>query len=298
MLGYIKTATPELRVREHAFYRALYCGLCKHMGKCTGQCSRMTLSYDFVFLAAVRMTLTRETVTLKKERCIVHPLRRRLTVKDSATLSYCADASALLVYHKLMDDIADERGGKRLKAMLMRPFFRSAYRRAQKRLPELDGVISQHLRALATYEKDTEASPSADQPALYFGDLMAAVCAEGLQGAEARIASNIGRAIGRWVYLVDAADDFEEDRKRGRFNPYLRLFGDHPTDEDWENVRLALTALLCDAERAYLLMDEFPAPELREILSNLLYLGLPQTGERITSRRNEQKDTNKEMTAK
>ena len=54
MLGYIRTSQGELRVREYEVYRALYCGLCKHMGKCTGQCSRMTLSYDFVFLAALR----------------------------------------------------------------------------------------------------------------------------------------------------------------------------------------------------------------------------------------------------
>ena len=43
MLGYIKTDTQELRVREHHYYRALYCGLCHRMGKCTGNCSRMTL---------------------------------------------------------------------------------------------------------------------------------------------------------------------------------------------------------------------------------------------------------------
>ena len=135
MLGYIRTATPELKIREHEFYRALYCGLCKHMGKCTGQCSRMTLSYYFVFLAAVRMGLTGEQVTLKRSRCLLHPFRRKPMAVHSPTLTYCAHASALLVYHKLMDDIADERGGKRLKAMLARPFLRSAYRRAQKRLP-------------------------------------------------------------------------------------------------------------------------------------------------------------------
>ena len=281
MLGYIRTATPELKIREHEFYRALYCGLCKHMGKCTGQCSRMTLSYDFVFLAAVRMGLTGEQVTLKRSRCLLHPLRRKPMAVHSPALTYCAHASALLVYHKLMDDLADERGWKKARAAISRPFLASAYRRAKRAYPTLDAAISLHLQRLAEYEKDSSAPPSADQPALYFGELMEAVFAEGLTDTNARIAGAIGRAVGRWIYLADAADDFGEDQKKHRFNPYLRLFDGTPTPADWESIRLALTALLCDAERAYLLIDRYKHPELREILANLLYLGLPQGAEKI-----------------
>jgi hypothetical protein len=284
MLGYIRTATPELKVREQEFYRALYCGLCKHMGKCTGQCSRMTLSYDFVFLAAVRMALTGEKVTLTRSRCLLHPFRRKPMAANSPTLSYCAYASALLVYHKLMDDLADERGLKKARALLCRPFLSPAYRRAKKQYPQLDGIIAQHLQSLTRYEKDLAAPPSADVPALYFGELMEAVFAEGLTDTNARIAGAIGRAVGRWIYLVDAADDLAEDRKKNRFNPYLRLFEGEPTPENWETVKLALTALLCDAERAYLLMDSYPAHDLQGILANLLYLGLPQKAEQIIQR--------------
>ena len=68
MLGYIRTDAPELRIREYDRYRALYCGLCRHMGKCTGQCSRLSLSYDFAFLAAFRMSLTNETLELQKKK--------------------------------------------------------------------------------------------------------------------------------------------------------------------------------------------------------------------------------------
>ena len=77
MLGYVRVKSQELRLREYDCYRALYCGLCKSMGKCTGQCSRMTLSYDFVFLAAVRIALTEEPLQIKKVRCLLHPIRRR-----------------------------------------------------------------------------------------------------------------------------------------------------------------------------------------------------------------------------
>ena len=77
MFGYIKVERDELRVREYEYYKATYCGLCRSMGKCTGQCSRMLLSYDFTFLAGVRMALCGEKPQFKRRRCIAHPLRRR-----------------------------------------------------------------------------------------------------------------------------------------------------------------------------------------------------------------------------
>ena len=284
MLGYIRTERQELRVREDVFYRALYCGLCHRMGKCTGQCSRMTLNYDFVFLAAVRLALMGEKPTVKKQRCIAHPFRSRPVVQACDALDYCADASALLVYHKLKDDLCDEKGLKKLRAATAKPFLTSAYRRARKRHPGLDLTIASHLERLSDYEKQARDYGSADELAAQFGLLMEAVFCEGLPEREARIAATLGRAVGHWIYLVDAADDFEEDRKRGRFNPYLQLFGENPSEADWENLRLALTALLCDAERGFLLIDDTSTPELREILANILYLGMPATAKRMTEK--------------
>lgn len=294
MLGYVKTNTEELRVREHLYYRALYCGLCHRMGKCTGHCSRMTLNYDFVFLAAVRHALTGEKPVIKKQRCLLHPFRPRMTAQKSEALDFCADASALLVYHKLADDKQDERGLKKARAYLLQPFCAIGYRRAKRRHASLDKAMQAHLLALSVQEK-SPSTTSADACAAHFANLMEAVFADGLEGTAQRLAKAIGRSVGHWIYLVDAADDFAQDRKHGRFNPYLRLFGESPSDADWETLRLSLTAQLCDAERAYLLIDSYPSPELREILANILYLGMPAVATRVTSLKNE-KPTDQQKT--
>lgn len=286
MLGYVRTNTPELRVREHQYYRGLYCGLCHRMGKCTGNCSRLTLSYDFVFLAAVRLALSKEKAEMKKQRCFLHPFRPRMTAQPCKTLDYCADASALLVYHKTRDDIADEKGLKKLRAHILRPFLSFGYRRAKKRLPDLDKLMEKHLTRLAEMERCADAYFGADPYAEVFGDLLADVVSHGFEGTEARIAQTLGRAVGRWIYLADAADDFEEDRKKGRFNPYLKLFGSSPTPEDWKTAELALTVHLCDAERAFSLFDGFADPEQKEIIANVLFSSLPKTGSELTVRKN------------
>ena len=278
MLGYVKAGEQELRVREQAYYRGLYCGLCHAMGRCTGQCSRMTLSYDFVFLATLRLSLTGEAVTMQKKRCIRHPFRARPVALSCNALNYCADASALLVYHKLLDDLCDEHGTKKLRARLIQPWLLGAYRRAKKRYPLLDATIAAHLQELAALEQQPDGAAGADAYAAIFGQLLGAVAGCGLDTTHARIATAVGRAVGHWIYLVDAADDFDEDRKRGRFNPFLQSFGDEPTAADWENLRLALTAHLCEAERGMLLIDSYSAPEQKAILGNILYLGMPAVG--------------------
>lgn len=281
MLGYVRTQAPELRLRDQECYRALYCGLCRHMGKCTGQCSRMALSYDFVFLAALRISLRSEELTMEKKRCALHPTKKRLMAIDSPTLAFCADASALLTYHKCRDDIADEHGLKKLRARLASAFFSRGYKKAKKRHPELDAAIARELSRLSDYEKDASLPPSADAPAAIFGEVMAAVFGEGLEGTERRIAENVGHAVGRWIYLSDAADDFARDARSNAFNPYLRLFGKDPTEEDWNGAELAMKCHLLDAERAFSLIDPHPMSEVHEILCNILYLGLPATADRI-----------------
>lgn len=275
MFGYVKPLTPELRIREYECYRAYYCGVCRAMGSCTGQCSRMTLSYDFVFLAAVRCYLAGETPEVEKIRCIAHPLRRRKAVKTSPQLAYCADASALLSYQKCKDDRIDEKGLKRLRARFAMLFLSSAYRRAKKRHPELDERIALELDRLHEYEQNAT-EPSADAPAAIFGSLMEAVFEEGLDGSARRIAAKLGQTVGKWIYLVDAAEDFESDKKHGRFNPYLKMWGASPTPQDRQMILTALTSILMEAEQAFLLMEDPPAPELYEILANILYLGLPE----------------------
>ena len=281
MLGYIRTDAPELRLRDSECYRAIYCGLCRQMGKCTGQCSRLSLSYDFAFLAAFRMSLTNESMELQKSRCLVHPLKKRNMAINSPSLAFCADASAILTYHKCRDDVDDEKGLRKLRARVALEFFSSAYRRAKRRYPALNDKIHSLLQELRQYEKDTSLPPSADAPAAIFGNLMADVCAEGLEGIEARIATTFGRAIGHWIYLIDAADDYRKDLASGSFNPFVRLFGDNMTEDDACGIAVSLKRYLADAENAFLLIDHFPTPEVREILCNILYLGLPKTADRI-----------------
>ena len=175
MFGYIRTHVPELRVREHECYRAVYCGLCREMGRCTGCLSRLTLSYDFVFLTLVRMAVTGEKPTFSPRRCAVHPLRKRPMMNGNEALAHSARCAALLNYWKVRDDRADERGFKRLRAMLIQPFMAIGRRRARRVYGQLEAQIASHLAQLSALERDN--TDSADLPANAFGALLRDICA-------------------------------------------------------------------------------------------------------------------------
>ncbi len=293
MFGYIRTERGELRLREYEYYRATYCGLCRSMGKCTGQCSRMSISYDVAFLANVRMLLLGTTTNIKKRGCFVHPFRKRAMMEPNDELCYAAYASAILAYEKCRDDVADERGARRAKARFRRAACYGAYRRARKAHPVLSRNVREHLEKLSRAQAKREGS--VDALAAIFGELLGDVFAHGLSGNDARLARKIGYETGRFIYILDALDDLEKDAKRGEFNPLLLLYGEQIDEELREGVRTALLQGLCDLEAAFDLLPQRDDPTAREVLNNILYLGMPHAIDRVLEGERERKRESKSI---
>lgn len=294
MFGYVKVNSAELKVKEYEFYRGTYCGLCRSMGKCTGQCSRMTLSYDFVFLALVRMALLDTKAEFEQKRCLAHPLKKRNSMKRNEVLDYCAEAASILNYRKIEDDLGDEKGFKKLRARLALPFVSHARKKALRRHPELEGLdsaLKQRLDELDAIEKDTNSG--VDSPADSFGHLLGELMAYGLEGSRARIAYELGRGVGGWIYIADAIDDMGEDLGRERYNPIIKLYGGRiPSANELDMITVGLRNRLLSTEAAFDLMDS-ESESVKNIIANILFLGIPSKTEDIIKAYNE-KDIGKE----
>lgn len=281
MFGYVRAHKPELRVAEYEYYRGAYCGLCRSMGKCTGQCSRLTLSYDFAFLALVKLALSREKVCFKQRRCLAHPLKKRNSMEINNVLCQSAYSAAILGYHKLKDDIADEKGAKKLRARALILPAKRMRKKAIKRggLAPLDASVSEKLQKLSEYER--KMGESVDEPAGVFGELLSEIVSFGYEGSEERIAKNIGYHIGKWIYIVDALDDLDEDIKKKRYNPFACAYKRALEPREKKLVADALKNELSAAEAAFDLIDYGDNIRLREVISNIIYLGMPGVVDRI-----------------
>lgn len=268
MFGYVKPYNPELRVRELEEYKAVYCGLCKQLGRSFGVFARFTLSYDFAFLAMLKTALDSE-ICPETERCacIAHPFCKRIRVRENAAMQMAARAAMISVYYKLLDDRADEGFFRRIGAALLLPFAKRARRKA---LAFADGVAADEAAAkmsAAQAQLETEKCPIPDAAAEPTANFLAAVLKNCAATAEqAAVLERFGYLLGRYIYLCDALDDLEDDRRRGRYNPFLYAGG--------EAAIAAKNALfLTTAE----LSDDFDLLELHRyegILENIIRIGL------------------------
>ena len=235
------------------------------------------------------MAVTGEKPSFAPRRCALHPFKKRPSMESCEALTHSARCAAILNYWKIRDDRADERGVKRLRAMLVQPFMAGGRRRARKTYGELDAAVAAHLEALSELER--QHTDSADLPANAFGALLRDICAYGLDGAQARIAAAIGYHTGRWIYLIDALDDREADAARGSYNPFVLLYGARAlTEEQVQTLQAHLTEELMGIESALDLLDADAFPEGMALLRNILYLGMPRVAEDIMQKQQEKTD--------
>lgn len=283
MFGYIKTNTPELLVKENEFYRALYCGLCRTMGRMNKAFS-FSLSYDFVFLALVRMGLSNERVEFGKKRCVAHPLKKRPYVKENDALRYTASAASLLLYCNLLDDVKDEKGARRLISRLCLPGARRLLSKTKKTrdIAALEAFVNRELCEVARAE--AAMADSIYLPAEHFGAVLGEIFAHDIEDKGVRrCLFELGSHVGRWIYIVDALDDIDDDIESGSYNPFI-VSGEYLTDGFEERISDALKLELGQAIKALDLIDLNDSGIL-SIIHNIICLGMPAEVDRILKKR-------------
>ena len=230
MFGYVRPAEHRLSAEECERFRAAYCGLCHTLGRRYGFSARFLLNFDFTLLAI--LLSEGEAPECTDCRCVAHPCKARCTMAETAALDLAADRSVILFWWQLQDHIADHGfwGGIPYRALSL--LYRGIYRRAREYAPDFDTQVQRHLRDLA--EKERTHCASIDEAAEPFAALMADIADCVTDPTERRILRQIFYHLGRWIYLVDAADDFEKDAGKGCYNPLRYRYGiagDKLTDE-------------------------------------------------------------------
>lgn len=280
MFGYVRPYVPELLVKDNELYRATYCGLCRTMGKTTGKLSKLTLSYDFVFLALLRLAVRGEAVEVKLRRCPVHPFKKRPMLEVNDELVYSARVSTILTRLKLKDNINDSHGISRAKAKIaggVSVFFK----KTDASLKELEKKTVAAIDELTALER-TECD-SIDKTSSTFGTLLANLASHGIEGANARILYDVGYHLGRLIYVLDAVDDFEKDKKSSSFNVIRNAYGDVLDRDIRESLKLSMELELEKISRGVELIDFSLSHDVERIIKNIVYIGMPNEIKRVIS---------------
>lgn len=221
MFGYVRPPVRKLSQEEQERFRQIYCGLCHTLGSRYGLSARFILNYDFTFLA-ILLSDGREG-RAECARCPVHPLKKRRYCLTDPALELAADESVILAYWQLRDGVADHGFWKGLKYRLLSRLLRGAYRKAAANRPAFDAGTREHLQKL--YELEQARSASMDQAADTFASLLSGAAREVDDPVRQRVLEQMLYHLGRWVYLVDAADDLKKDAASGDYNPVALRYG-------------------------------------------------------------------------
>lgn len=258
MFGFVTASFKELTKEQERRYQAVYCGICRNIRQQADERARFSLSYDMTFLALLLMSLYEPEETGGDHACLLHPRRQWL---QSPYIRYAADMNIALAYYNCLDDWQDDGSHpKKWMANHLSTFVPEVKDRYPRQIGAIEDCIAQLSRLEAENCNDPDACANC------FGRLMAEllVYEEDLWSQDLR---EMGFALGRFIYLADAATDYKKDRKKKKYNPYLAM----GTGEDLPRWREYLVLAMARCTEFY---EKLPLVQDKALLDNILYSGV------------------------
>ena len=277
MFGYVRPPVQALPQEELDRFRRMYCGLCHTLGRRYGPAARMILNYDFTYLAI--LLSEREEGTALHRRCVTHPVHGRDYLEATPALELAADESVILAYWQQRDGVADHDWLHGLRYRAVSQVLEPAYRKAAAQRPSFDETVRQQLRLLGELEREN--CPSLDRAADTFAVLLGAAAGGVDDPVRRRVLEQMLYHLGRWVYLVDAADDLKRDAGSGSYNPVALRF--QLQDGAWTPESRTEFAATLD-HSIHMIATAFELWDFgvwRPVLETTFYTGLFQVGKAV-----------------
>lgn len=286
MFGYVTPSKGELKIKDYEKFKAYYCGLCLAIKKLYGNLPRVTINYDMAFLAVLLDALEEEKCKLSTGRCIVHPLKERLFIINNSAIEYAAFFNVTLAYFKLTDDVKDDNS--RLSSF--RAFFLKQYvNKVPKLFEKHRNYIKEKLNDLYALEENGR-DLSLDELSHPFADLTGFILSSyPKSGSNASILYDLGYNLGKWIYIIDAFDDLENDMKNKKFNAIDNTLNKNklPFIEFKALIENRIDFILVTSARnCYESLNKLSLKTNRDLLYNILQFGLLEKMDKVFKKPN------------
>ena len=269
MFGYITPIIPELEKQDFVLYRAFYCGICVASKK-YGQLSRFMTNYDMTFLAIFTHDQLNQSVEFKEIRCVGGPFIKRPIIDANPLLNKIVAINIILGYYNIIDDIIDSG---RAKSKMLKNIYKKAYNKAKELVPQADEIVSKWYNKLREGEKKGE--ESIDRISHCFSQLLTDIVAILLPNMDDN-AQRMCYNIGKFVYLIDALDDIDEDFKKKRYNPILARFKNYSSRRQFftYNQKELDFIFASTVNRIIACFNELKFTQSYNLMRNIIYRGL------------------------
>lgn len=259
MFGYVVCSTSELTEEDILHYKEYYCGVCRALKSRFGELERCSLNYDMTFLALFLSALYEPKQTKQEIRCVVHPTKPR-NIIENKYIDYAADMTILLAYYKCLDDWNDEQ---RPGAYCYGKILKKKYEELQKKYPRQCRGVKDAIEKISRIEKDENSIPDAAVNAS--GEMLQELFVYDEMDFWSGSLRRFGYELGRFIYLMDAAMDYNKDSKKNNYNPLFKM------EKKPEEIEEILTVLIGSATEEF---EKLPIVQDEHIIRNILYSGV------------------------
>lgn len=263
MFGYININQKIMTEENKKAYQSYYCGLCRKLKSDCGTKGQMLLTYDMTFLVVLLTGLYELSNEESEITCALHPTKKRTVWINEAT-QYAADMNLVLAYQNLVDDWKDDKAytKKALAKMLDKD-----YTRIMSKYPRQVKALEDYMRRTEEVERSHESN--LDVVAGLTGEMLGEIfCWKEDEWAEEL--RTLGFYMGKFIYLMDAYEDYDADVKKDVYNPLVYVKGENSEDLD-TLLRLLLTSMMSECAKSF---ERLPILLHADILRNVLYSGV------------------------
>lgn len=280
MVGYIKAYKPELKVKDYEAYKGIYCSLCKQLRKSYSPFAQLFLSYDLAFLLVLKMAISSECPSFKVKRCHYNPLVK-CNCCDNEEIVLCADLSIIISYYKVKDNIRDSKTLEKMAMYLLLPIITLMHNKAKRRIPDFEKAIADAMSEQAKIEENEHTT--IDKAAEPTARALSAIFTMRESDAEQKaVLERLGYMLGRWIYIVDAVDDLQDDIKNNTFNPFKSNISDMASMQQKELfLKYAGEVLSTTAGEAVLAFELLETTRFRDIIENVMFDGLTKVADEV-----------------
>ena len=281
MFGYTIPIESVLSAEDRITYRNYYCETCHHLREEYGFIPTLTVNYEMTFASLFFNSILEEGEKIhyvpKRHFCLI-----RHSASHTELMHKLTAYSILVANNSLLDDKMDANKGS-LKANLGLLGLNRAIIKAKGEFPEYDEAILKGYERLREVERSGESDPIV--MGTYSSQSMIDVLELMLGDRFDSRMHDLFRALGIWVYVMDAVEDIDDDMLEGTYNPFVAANPGIMNKKDFVKNNIFLIGetmgkVIGMIQSAYASLRN----DIRfngDILDNIIYQGIPNSAHRI-----------------
>ena len=212
-------------------FRLNYCGTCKTIGKIYGHRERFFLNFDTVFLSELLDAVIKDDNKfkhIKPNTCFSLP---QDISQIPFFLKYTASVNVMLAYYKIQDNVIDS--STKINIWKAFRFIESRNVKKAKNFLKKSGVfvnlIEDNIQSQFRIEGEKNTFSDYKETFKHYCNPTGTITSEIFRASVTHLNSEklqntfkeIGKHFGEIVYLIDALEDYKQDKKKGKFNCLL-----------------------------------------------------------------------------